>query len=276
MLKQLIQKLLDSRTTPEEAGHSAMPSTTKTIFLSKDETVGSWGILNAGIAPDDGYLFVNASAEDNTNSEVRAQLGNIFHVSAQAPAPKGLGVAIPVSKGATYSVEGAFVSHITVGFVKVIGGGYSAIEKLIRSGGALCLSNLYNSLRRSSLLTKRNGSVVMPFLLSRLQFLHEVQLHYQVTQQYHLLSRLTTAIYLHKFLPKAQTLKAYGLNTRVCDCGKVRLKEHGLEELFLSRKGLHSRSHSGTRAYKIPTSQLLSFTRASVVKTNFSVGGALC
>lgn len=142
MLKQLIQKLLDSRTTPEEAGHSAMPSTTKTIFLSKDETVGSWGILNAGIAPDDGYLFVNASAEDNTNSEVRAQLGNIFHVSAQAPAPKGLGVAIPVSKGATYSVEGAFVSHITVGFVKVIGGGY---KRLVRRS-LLCLRTSYNYL----------------------------------------------------------------------------------------------------------------------------------
>ena len=140
MLKQLIQKLLDSRTTPEEAGHSAMPSTTKTIFLSKDETVGSWGILNAGIAPDDGYLFVNASAEDNTNSEVRAQLGNIFHVSAQAPAPKDLGVAIPVSKGATYSVEGAFVSHITVGFVKVIGGGY---KRLVRRS-LLCLRTSYD------------------------------------------------------------------------------------------------------------------------------------
>lgn len=143
MLKQLIQKLLDSRTTPEEAGHSAMPSTTKTIFLSKDETVGSWGILNAGIAPDDGYLFVNASAEDNTNSEVRAQLGNIFHVSAQAPAPKGLGVAIPVSKGATYSVEGAFVSHITVGFVKVIGG----YKRLVRRS-LLCLRTSCNYLQK--------------------------------------------------------------------------------------------------------------------------------
>lgn len=127
MLKQLIQKLLDSRTTPAQAGNSAMPGATKTIFLSKDETVGSWGIINAGTAPDDGYLFVNASAEDNTNSEVRAQLGNLFYVSAQAPAPKCLGVAIPVSKGATYSVEGAFVSHITVGFVKVIGGGINAL-----------------------------------------------------------------------------------------------------------------------------------------------------
>lgn len=145
MLKQLIQKLLDSRTTPEEAGHSAMPSTTKTIFLSKDETVGSWGILNAGIAPDDGYLFVNASAEDNTNSEVRAQLGNIFHVSAQAPAPKGLGVAIPVSKGATYSVEGAFVSHITVGFVKVIGGG--GYKRLVRRF-LLCLRTSCNYLQK--------------------------------------------------------------------------------------------------------------------------------
>lgn len=144
MLKQLIQKLLDSRTTPEEAGHSAMPSATKTIFLSKDETVGSWGILNAGIAPDDGYLFVNASAEDNTNSEVRAQLGNIFHVSAQAPAPKGLGVAIPVSKGATYSVEGAFVSHITVGFVKAIGGGY---KSLVRRS-LLCLRTSCNYLQK--------------------------------------------------------------------------------------------------------------------------------
>lgn len=145
MLKQLIQKLLDSRTTPEEAGHSAMPSTTKTIFLSKDETVGSWGILNAGIAPDDGYLFVNASAEDNTNSEVRAQLGNIFHVSAQAPAPKDLGVAIPVSKGATYSVEGAFVSHITVGFVKVIArGGY---KRLVRRS-LLCLRTSCNYLQK--------------------------------------------------------------------------------------------------------------------------------
>lgn len=153
MLKQLIQKLLDSRTTPAQAGNSAMPGATKTIFLSKDETVGSWGIINAGTAPDDGYLFVNASAEDNTNSEVRAQLGNLFHVSAQAPAPKGLGVAIPVSKGATYSVEGAFVSHITVGFVKVIGGGYKCLVR--RS--LLCLRTSYNYLPRSFCKAKNLG-----------------------------------------------------------------------------------------------------------------------
>ena len=163
LIKSLIQRLLDSRTTPSEAGHAAMPSTAKTIFLSKDETVGSWGILNAGIAPDDGYLFVNVSAEDNTNSEVRAQLGNIFYVSAQAPAPKGLGVVIPVSKGASYSVEGAFVSHLTVGFVKVIGGGYQTLKKLLLQGGGLCLKVWYSSLRRSSCRVRRNGSEVKVF-----------------------------------------------------------------------------------------------------------------
>ena len=153
LLKSLIQRLLDSRTTPEEAGHSAMPSATKTTFLSKDEAVGSWGTLNAGTAPADGYLFVNASAEDSANSEVRAQLGNLFHVSAQAPAPKGLGVTIPMSKGASYTVEGAFVSHITVGFVKAIGGGYNRLVWRTLS----CLRALSNFSQRSFCKVKSLG-----------------------------------------------------------------------------------------------------------------------
>jgi hypothetical protein len=158
LLKSLIQRLLDSRTTPEEAGHSAMPSATKTTFLSKDEAVGSWGTLNAGTAPADGYLFVNASAEDSTNSEVRAQLGNLFHVSAQAPAPKGLGVTIPMSKGASYTVEGAFVSHITVGFVKAIGGGYNRLVWRTLS----CLRALSNGLLRSFCKAKSLGLEINP------------------------------------------------------------------------------------------------------------------
>lgn len=162
LLKSLIQRLLDSRTTPEEAGHSAMPSATKTTFLSKDEAVGSWETLNAGTAPADGYLFVNASAEDSTNSEVRAQLGNLFHVSAQAPAPKGLGVTIPMSKGASYTVEGAFVSHITVGFVKAIGGGYNRLVWRALS----CLRPSFNYLPKVFLRAKSHGFQNNPLLSS--------------------------------------------------------------------------------------------------------------
>nr|DAY79544.1 MAG TPA: hypothetical protein [Caudoviricetes sp.] len=268
MLKSLLSLLLSlfySKSESAKVASQSLPNeldfTSVTLNTSQPDTFA---------APYDGYLCIVVDTGGSINVWGDGlQSSNYSLNNGQSK------LFVPMRKGNIigYSISGRLLFGK---FYRLVGGGYSAIEKLIRSGGALCLSNLYNSLRRSSLLTKRNGSVVMPFLLSRLQFLHEVQLHYQVTQQYHLLSRLTTAIYLHKFLPKAQTLKAYGLNTRVCDCGKVRLKEHGLEELFLSRKGLHSRSHSGTRAYKIPTSQLLSFTRASVVKTNFSVGGASC
>lgn len=267
MLKSLLSLLLSlfySKSESAEVASQSLPNetdfTSVTLNTSQPDTFA---------APYDGYLCIVVDTGGSINVWGDGlQSSNYSLNNGQSK------LFVPMRKGNIigYSISG----RLLFGKFYRLVGGHKVIEKLIRRGGAICLSNLYNSLRRNSLLTKRNGSVVMHFLLSRLQFLHEVQLHYQVIQQYHLLSRLTTAIYLHKFLPKAQTLKAYGLNTRVCDCGKVRLKEHGLEELFLSRKGLHSRSHSGTRAYKIPTSQLLSFTRASVVKTNFSVGGALC
>lgn len=43
MLKQLIQWLLDSRTTPEEAGHSAMPSASEIVLLTQNDAFQSWG-----------------------------------------------------------------------------------------------------------------------------------------------------------------------------------------------------------------------------------------
>ena len=193
LLKSLIQRLLDSRTTPEEAGHSAMPSATKTTFLSKDEAVGSWGTLNAGTAPADGYLFVNASAEDSTNSEVRAQLGNLFHVSAQAPAPKGLGVTIPMSKGASYTVEGAFVSHITVGFVKAIGGGYNRLVWRTLS----CLRALSNFSQRSFCKVKSLGflnSVLRLSAIGAIQIQSQLLKSKSRTGRWHLLPFLTETL----------------------------------------------------------------------------------
>ena len=52
MLKQLIQRLLDSRTTPEEAAHSAMPNSGIHMTVG-DETTTTF------IAPSDGYAFQN-------------------------------------------------------------------------------------------------------------------------------------------------------------------------------------------------------------------------
>lgn len=219
LLKSLIQRLLDSRTTPSEAGHSAMPGATKTTFLSKDESVGSWGTLNAGTAPADGYLFVNASADDNTNSEIRAQLSNLFHVSAQAPSPKGLGVTIPVSKGAAYTVEGAFVSHITVGFIKTIGGGYNRVVWRALS----CLKPLSNYLPKVS---SRAKSLGLEHKLNPLK----LRSHLLLRTTNHTL-RLLTAGYvletlqLHPqvFMPRLQrSPRGMVLHLLMCPLGKVR------------------------------------------------------
>ena len=257
MLKQLIQKLLDSRTTPAQAGNSAMPGATKTIFLSKDETVGSWGIINAGTAPDDGYLFVNASAEDNTNSEVRAQLGNLFHVSAQAPAPKGLGVAIPVSKGATYSVEGAFVSHITVGFVKVIGGGYKCLVR--RS--LLCLRTSYNFSLKNSLLAEATGFPTNPIQLFKRRISH-----LQRQESGFLSSLLATGGSASKGLPRK-----FCLATGRFGRGAIQQRHLIKAFVFLSQKaGLWPTYYRQT-----PRAHMPSLFRVSAINS-FQTGGALC
>lgn len=257
ILKSLLQRLLETRTTPEQAGHSAMPSATKTIFFSKDETVGSWGILNAGIAPDDGYLFVNASAEDNTNSEVRAQLGSIFHVSAQAPAPKGLGVAIPVSKGASYSVEGAFVSHITVGFVKVIGGGYNSFIRR----ALLCLRALSNFSPKNSLLAEATG-----FLTNPIQLFKRRISRLQRQEHGFLSSLLATGGSASKGLPRKFCLATGRF-------GRGAIQQRHLIKAFVSlsqKAGLWPTYYRQT-----PRAHTSSLLRVLVIN-NLQTGGALC
>ena len=59
LLKSLIQRLLDSRTTPSEAGHSAMPGSVSTTLLS-NASISDWGTVATGTAADDGYLVLNA------------------------------------------------------------------------------------------------------------------------------------------------------------------------------------------------------------------------
>nr|DAN04359.1 MAG TPA: hypothetical protein [Caudoviricetes sp.] len=266
LLKSLIQRLLDSRTTPEEAGHSAMPSATKTTFLSKDEAVGSWGTLNAGTAPADGYLFVNASAEDSTNSEVRAQLGNLFHVSAQAPAPKGLGVTIPMSKGASYTVEGAFVSHITVGFVKAIGGGYNRLVWRTLS----CLRALSNFSQRSFCKVKSLG-----FLNSvlRLSAMAQTFLAQAPRTSLAMLHRATAGRLLGAIQAQSQLLKFKSI------MGKWHLLPSSTETPLGVVSAVTSKKEPLLNSYaEAETHRIIPFGSTKQVQTLnlLSTGGALC
>lgn len=265
LLKSLIQRLLDSRTTPEEAGHSAMPSATKTIFLSKDEAVGSWGTLNAGTAPADGYLFVNASAEDSTNSEIRAQLGNLFHVSAQAPAPKDLGVAIPVSKGATYSVEGAFVSHITVGFVKVIGGGY---KRLVRRS-LLCLRTSCNYLQK---LFSRAKDLGLQNSVLRLSAMAQTFLAQAPRTSLAMLHRATAGRLLGAIQAQSQLLKFKSI------MGKWHLLPSSTETPLGVVSAVTSKKEPLLNSYaEVERLRIILFGSTKQVQTlNSLAGGALC
>lgn len=103
MLKQLIQRLLDSRTTPEEAAHSAMPSD-KYTRLVDNGTIGSeWtdqafsGIATAGYASNLTFPWEGAR----------------------------LATTIPIAKGQTWTVQGSSMKDVIIYLSKTVslGGG---------------------------------------------------------------------------------------------------------------------------------------------------------
>lgn len=123
MLKQLIQLLLNTRTTPEEATHSTMPSN-KYTRLVDNGTIGSEWTDRAfsGIAAYDGYLFF----ADTSTSAV-----SIIGVSAAGYASNltfpwegaRLSTTIPIAKGQTWIVQGSSLKDVTINLTKTIWGG---------------------------------------------------------------------------------------------------------------------------------------------------------
>ena len=161
MLKQLIQLLLDSRTTPEEAGHSAMPSPTEVSLTPSVTSQEVWGDVCTGIASSDGYIRMNFGA---TSPEAIGSARSFGAVAFSTPQQTGdiVSVICPVAKGRAYAMSVRNANNITCAFVKLIGsiGGGQALKNALLQGGVLCrLSRLYSSLRRSSLLVRRSGSL---------------------------------------------------------------------------------------------------------------------
>ena len=134
MLKQLIQRLLDSRTTPAQAGHNAMPvniAEAIDIFLA----VGSEGSYTA---PADGYL--SAMVEPGGNMNFWGQILPISSFPIQNVQGK---LFVPMAKG----MEVRYFINGTVSlskFLKTIGGGYN----LFIWRALPCLRALSNYLQR--------------------------------------------------------------------------------------------------------------------------------
>ena len=156
-LKSLIQRLLDSRTTPAQAAHSAMPSSSYVTVTAT--AVQAWGEMAKGVATFDGFVRASARAS-NTSSNIRVtnDTATVFAQAEGTATGQTQGVFVPVAKGDSWSVYGTNRDNVVVRLVKTIGGGYQTLKKLILQGGVLCrLSRLYSSLRRSSLSVKRSG-----------------------------------------------------------------------------------------------------------------------
>lgn len=123
-LKSLIQRLLDSRTTPEEAGHSAMPSTTATVTYTPLNSISDFGIvLNSTVATHDGYIRVSGKSTAN-NGFLQVNAGGLEATTgATITGGEALQIYAPIAKGQTFSVWGRSLNPIGVSLFKAIGGG---------------------------------------------------------------------------------------------------------------------------------------------------------
>lgn len=261
LLKSLIQRLLDSRTTPEEAGHSAMPSPTEVSLTPSVTSQEVWGDVCTGIASSDGYIRMDFGA---TSPEAIGSARSFGAVAFSTPQKTGdiVSVICPVAKGRAYAMSVRNANNITCAFVKLIGSiwGGQALKNALLQGGGLCLNSLSSSLRRSSLSVKRNGSDIRLFRITvlALTLRSNRTLHLQtdglafVRPLLNLIVLLTQrAELLHGFLVMRSQL--------------LRQQQHCL---FLRVKHLPSTSQAEYQ--KFGSHQL------TVPQLNFALGGASC
>lgn len=271
MLKQLIQRLLDSRTTPSEAAHNASSIYTEPTWFNGTPTVGdSWtDNLYTGTAPSDGYLNVSGSANINTanaGSMIQAKISGAQISQVTPMAGQGFNMMAPISKGATFSVNGIRLADITVRFFKSIGGGYNRFVRRALP----CLRPSFNYLPKVFLRAKRSGylSGRSNWLTPRQSLKYQRQTHGRPSQ-----CRLTVGQLLKGLTISRRPLTATSLkgNTK-CSVFASVVSPIALHQfLFLVRRATLSVLPFTRTARTFPLEHLKHFRLA-----NLRTGGALC
>lgn len=155
MLKQLLQLLLNTRTTPEEAAHSAMPSD-KYTRLVDNGTIGSEWTAQAfsGIAAYDGYLFFAGTSTSAVSIIGIATAGYASNLTFPWEGAR-LATTIPIAKGQTWTVQGSSMKDVIIYLSKTVslGGGYNRLVWRTLS----CLRALSNFSQRSFCKVKSLG-----------------------------------------------------------------------------------------------------------------------
>lgn len=174
MLKSLLSLLLSkfySKQESELVGHQAMPSPSNTVITPSIKTeCTTWSDAHIGIAPADGYLYVTGRT---TNTDGFLQISSDTTAIAATTfgnTDKDIRLLFPFAKGQAMKVTAKSLKSIYLRFSSSIGwGGVQTFKDALLQGGAICLSNLCSSLRRSSLSARRNG------WQSNRQFLRAIQ-----------------------------------------------------------------------------------------------------
>ena len=263
MLKQLIQRLLDSRTTPSEASHSSYPDDgTVTQFYPSATSVSSWTkVVDSTIAPSDGYVIVRGKATGESYVQITAG-DNPPHMERSTFAKATLNqypiLNLPIAKGKTFKVFAENTAEITVGLIKSIGGG--GYNNLVRRALS-CLRPSFNFSLKNSLLAEATGFPTNPIQLFKRRISH-----LQRQESGFLSSLLATGGSASKGLPRK-----FCLATGRFGRGAIQQRHLIKAFVFLSQKaGLWPTYYRQT-----PRAHMSSLFRVSAINS-FQTGGALC
>lgn len=262
MLKQLIQRLLDSRTTPSEASHSSYPDDGTVIQYSPSATsVSSWTkVVDSTIAPSDGYVIVRGKATGESYVQITAG-DTPPHMERSTFAKTTLNqfpiLNLPIAKGKTFKVFAENTAEITVGLIKSIGGGYNNLVRRALS----CLRPSFNFSLKNSLLAEATGFPTNPIQLFKRRISH-----LQRQESGFLSSLLATGGSASKGLPRK-----FCLATGRFGRGAIQQRHLIKAFVFLSQKaGLWPTYYRQT-----PRAHMSSLFRVSAINS-FQTGGALC
>lgn len=159
MLKDLIQWLLNTRTTPAEAAHSCLPASSSVNITPDPSGTGTY------IPPEDGYITATLKSDSNNLISFwgRLNTSNVSSAGVHKVQPK---IFLPVEKGSAvgYTYTGEFLGFLFIA-MKGIGGGYSCLLKEIE----LCLRTSCNFFLKRLSRVKRLGYPNNQAYLARLQ-----------------------------------------------------------------------------------------------------------
>ena len=260
MLKSLLSLLLSlfySKSESAEVASQSLPNetdfTSVTLNTSQPDTFA---------APYDGYLCIVVDTGGSINVWGDGlQSSNYSLNNGQSK------LFVPMRKGNIigYSISGRLIFGK---FYKLVGGGYNTIEKLIRRGGAICLSNLCSSLRRSSWLAKSLGLTKIPSLLrTTLSPCFQVRQEFQNEATQRRLMEWPLSL-LEKHRPKIFPVS--WMSTVSGDNSSKTLNKVGkLIRLFTSLKATFFTWQQGAVIQR-------SVSSCSIPRPNLTVGGASC